>query len=142
MERIYHYLSVNNYETLKGGGCLEARTTPILCCDENIPLSNNAELDNFCAGKYIVGSNSRDFAAWKKYGLFEDLMRQVGKESCGAVVLLSFSAEDNKNAYILDHRHLSPKTFLELCGEDLWEQKLGLLVPLERGGFPDDKRKI
>lgn len=138
--RAYHYTSINNWEDIRHSRRLEPRTRPYLFAVDAFD-DNHPELETFFRGApYITTANSRDFTTWKEYGLFDDLMIQVGRRSSGAAVLLSFPIEDYERTYVLDHSHLSPKTFLELYGEDLWAQKFGL-INLSMAGSRDDQRK-
>lgn len=71
--------------------------------------------------RHIVCGVTDDFSDWEKYGLLDHLIIHVQTFS-SKISKLSFVLEDVKDCFAAEHSHVSPKRFVEVCGEDLWKK--------------------
>ncbi len=71
---------------------------------------------------FTVCGVTKDFEDWKEHGLFDYLIEHIGQydRDYGKILQLSFPIEQEDSVYVVDHSRISPKTFRELYGVDIW----------------------
>ncbi len=146
MNKAYHLTPRECSEDIKRSGYLEPRTNPMI-------FEHFAFMDGFlkaehkvnmgCNSRFVVGAlDSPDFQDWKEHGLYERLIERVSsfwemgdewydKKVHDELSVLSFPVPDT--SFVRDHGHISPKTFMEVCGKDLWYM-------ISHGGLQTEKR--
>jgi hypothetical protein len=129
MHTAYHLTPTKLWEQIKESGSLEPRSLPTIVnhpsfCRGFLQAEKKLEL-GFNSNHVVGALDSPDFNDWNEFGLYDSLLRKVsgaGKKCEDAdykeLALLSFKVPSS--AVVRDHYHVSPKTFIDIYGEDLW----------------------
>ena len=126
-KKVYHYTSLKNWEKIQEDRALMplSYALPVIwTVDERIRQMVNGR-------NYLTALESPQPDSWKKFGLIDYLMKHTTGE-----VLLEVPVLDTENAFVRDHALYSPRRFLDLCGEPIFDR----LDKEER--FPEELDKL
>lgn len=120
MEQIYHYTSESNWEKIKEGGILMPKSGPFDSIDDIIAIPQRVkEIVTF--KNYLVGIPPESLNKWIEYGLMDYVVDHISKKT-PKKVMLKVPIFNKEEAFVREHKFMSPKYFINSYEEDLWKK--------------------